>query len=572
MLLRTTSVNDDTAEWIFRVLKQIIKITYYQGRLPSSLDYLKKFMKFIPKVRKAYAEESLSRMLSNYSKSNDLDFVLKMNEIILQGLDTCDLSKLAVERLWFRIKIITLNIMNEKHSESQCDELILELNSALEHCSDYCKNSFSLEVISAQIVYYSLRPVVDIKKLTDLYRRSLSVPSTVTHPKIMGIVRDCCARVQFYRGNFEKARLSFYECFKNFDETGSPLKKQALKRFIWCGIITESEMNPFESQETQIYSEFDEFSDLINVMNSYEHLDLDGVLNAINRMHERRDMLMTDSTFRSSESIIITNLRIRIIKNLLKAYSRIKFETIMRKIKLSEKELENVLIRMISKGELSDVKVDFADRLIINVPESTISNDFLMTLSAKDLLTNFKSLYVIGFNVEQPTQFDESNVDSMDLCQQETSSIHSDSLRKSTSRNNLTQAENCLLNRYVMMNDIYDKNKQQLSRAVQKWLDSLRSTIPEVSKVELSQKDQVINAQKNENQISLYAEKNEKMGTHLSKSTNAMNDMNVMGARINYDALRERKESVEQWYKELYRYQLGYSADSNSPELESRGN
>ena len=52
-------------------------------------------------------------------------------------------------------------------------------------------------------------------------------------------------------GQWNRASEDFFESFRNYDEAGSPQRIQVLKYLVLANMLTGSEVNPFDSQETK---------------------------------------------------------------------------------------------------------------------------------------------------------------------------------------------------------------------------------------------------------------------------------------------------------------------------------
>lgn len=67
----------------------------------------------------------------------------------------------------------------------------------------------------------------------------------------------CSENIQFtypLPGQWNRASEDFFESFRNYDETGSPQRIQVLKYLVLANMLTGSEVNPFDSQETKPYA------------------------------------------------------------------------------------------------------------------------------------------------------------------------------------------------------------------------------------------------------------------------------------------------------------------------------
>lgn len=51
--------------------------------------------------------------------------------------------------------------------------------------------------------------------------------------------------------DWPKAQIDFFEAFKSYDEAGSPQRIQVLKYLVLAHMLMDSQINPFDSQETK---------------------------------------------------------------------------------------------------------------------------------------------------------------------------------------------------------------------------------------------------------------------------------------------------------------------------------
>jgi COP9 signalosome complex subunit 2 len=105
--------------------------------------------------------------------------------------------------------------------------------------------------------------------LQEIYNASNSIRSAIPHPRIMGIIKECGGKmwmgerwyshplpeIRFVEllmiGQWNRASEDFFESFRNYDEAGLPQRIQVLKYLVLANMLTGSEVNPFDSQETK---------------------------------------------------------------------------------------------------------------------------------------------------------------------------------------------------------------------------------------------------------------------------------------------------------------------------------
>lgn len=552
--LRNSSYDEDSAEWIFKSLKQIMKVNFHAGNFPQVLHYLNQLVSFVPHVNRNYAEESLSKILNNYSLSNDTQFVSQLYDIILGFLG--DTSGGSNDRLWLKINLNKLKNLLEEKELSGCFPLITSIKDKLKSSSESIRNSFSLEVIAAEIEYYSQQPTLDLVKLNQLHCKSSTITSAVTHPRIMGIIRECGATVQFYRGNYEKARLEYYECFKNYDEAGSSSKKKILKYLTLCSLLTENEVNPFESQETQSYSQLPEYFNLISLVKAYDELNLVNFNKVKLEMKKCNDELVNDKIFIHASTQILKNLKSKILVNYLKSYKTIKFEFLTRKLEVNQNELEDILIQLANLGKISKVKLDFINNYI-EMEESHNRSIFPANLDAKQVYSNMKMLDAINLdrNSDPALMVGVFN-DSMEIDGESTLGTTASLFDKDGGGTVLSKES--IVNRFLFLNKD-NTNPSGCLRNIELWLKYLISAVPAQVTDELSQKDQIFSEQRaenvegagetaandNENEAAIQNTNNGILGNALSVSGHEYHDEEE--EELNVDKL----DALRNWTKEL---------------------
>ena len=124
--------DQDNIEWIFKSYKQLMKINFSKQNYDETLKYFEKLTKLMLNVNRNYAEESMSKILNNYSLANDKQFVSRLYDIILEFLEKSNGSEQYNDRLWLKININKLNILLENREFDKCAGLIELINNTLQ--------------------------------------------------------------------------------------------------------------------------------------------------------------------------------------------------------------------------------------------------------------------------------------------------------------------------------------------------------------------------------------------------------------------------------------------------------
>ena len=70
-------------------------------------------------------------------------------------------------------------------------------------------------------------------------------------PRIMSVIQECDGKMWMGERRWARASEECFEPFRNYDEAGSPQQIQVLKYLVLANMLTGSEVNPFDSQETK---------------------------------------------------------------------------------------------------------------------------------------------------------------------------------------------------------------------------------------------------------------------------------------------------------------------------------
>lgn len=508
----------DSTEWKFRSYKQQLKIYYKQKEYDRALENLGRLVSISPKLNGNYAEESISKLISRYSMSSNQTFVLEMYDVIISHLQDFMVSGASGKRLWLRININRLNNLLTIGDIDTCKKLTREINETLDSVSELIRNSYALDVIAAEITCV-MRSGGSLAELSQLHRRSLKLAPAIIHPRVMGVIRECGATVQFFRKNYDRSRVEFFECFKNYDEAGSLSKNKVLKYLALCSLLIESEVNPFESQETQSYSQLAEFQNLIQLISAYENQDLKYFLEMIILMRETNDPLSNDAVFLQAQEQILHNLKVRVLLTLVRAYKTVGFDYLIERLYLkNDGELEKLLIIMVNNGSGPNIKTNFSERYIECGDDKSF---FPVALDSQMVTSSLKTL----FRLDYKGPWKSATVDQA-LPADEPAPLHIYDSPKEI----MDAKKKAASNIYEMLfcNSIH----VPLARVdEQEWYKYMISLLPHKTAILLSQKEKVISEHIQEEKLGAQVNQEDE---EASKNTT----QGLLGSSLQYEALR----------------------------------
>jgi COP9 signalosome complex subunit 2 len=299
-------------------------------------------------VTRNYSEKSINNMLDHIEKgAGDKAAYQCMEQFYSLTLDAFQSTN--NERLWLKTNIKLARLWLEKKQFSQLDKKLRELHRACQlpdGTDDPAKGTYSLEIYALEIqMYVETR---NNKRLKALYHRALRVKSAVPHPKIMGVIRECGGKMHLSEEKWEEARIDFSEAFRSYDEAGSLQRINILKYLCLTTMLNGSDINPFDSQETQPYKNDPRLSGMMELLEAYQRDDIDRYVSV---MQQHPD-IVEDEFIRENIDEVNRGMRMKTILKLIAPYTRFSLDFIATHLQISPEEVQDIVSYLIVDGKL----------------------------------------------------------------------------------------------------------------------------------------------------------------------------------------------------------------------------
>jgi len=352
---------EEKSDWGFKAHKQVIKLYFKQGDRANTIEYYKELLKYTKNaVTRNVSEKSINNILDSISSDNDMAFMEEFYRITLQTLE-----ETKNDRLWLKTNLKLAKLWLDRKEYLRLTKILKELHAACQRSDgsdDQSRGTYLLEVYALEIQMYT--ETKNNKKLKELYNKTSNIKSAIPHPRIMGIIRECGGKMHMGEEQWDKAQTDFFESFKNYDEAGSLQRIQVLKYVVLANMLMDSQINPFESQETKPYASHPEIAamtDLVNAYQGHEIHEFERILR-----NNKKD-IMGDPFIRHYIDDVLKNIRSQVLLKMIKPYTRISTERLARSLKISPREVEELLVSLILDEKLNGRIDQTAGRLELDV-------------------------------------------------------------------------------------------------------------------------------------------------------------------------------------------------------------
>lgn len=139
--------------------------------------------------------------------------------------------------------------------------------------------------------------------------------------------------------NWKEAQSDFFESFRNYDEAGSLQRIQVLKYLVLTTMLMESDINPFDSQETKPYKDDPRIAAMTNLVNAYQRDDID----AYEKVLQSNGDLLADPFIAENIDEVTRNMRTKAILKLVAPYTRFTLAFVSKQLKISLPEVQDIV-------------------------------------------------------------------------------------------------------------------------------------------------------------------------------------------------------------------------------------
>ncbi|KAL2911996.1 COP9/signalosome complex subunit Csn2 [Polyrhizophydium stewartii] len=384
----------DKGDWGFKALKQIVKLSFKLGDYPSAshmltpltLSHYKEMLTYTRSaVTRNYSEKSINNILDFVSGSQDMVFLEDFYSITLADLEESK-NDASPARLWVKTNLKLAKLWLDRREYGRMTKITRQLHLSCQNddgTDDQRKGTLLLEIFALEIQMYT--ETKNNKKLKSVYQQCLNVKSAISHPRIMGVIRECGGKMHMGEAEWEKSQTDFFEAFKSYDEAGSPQRIQCLKYLVLANMLAESQINPFDSQETKPYKNDPQIVAMTNLVNAFQRKEITEFERILKT---NRATIMDDAFIRTYIDGVLKSIRMQVLVKLLKPYTRMELAFISKQLNVPTTEVEDLLVNLILDNRIAG-KIDQINQRI-ELDQESSNNQYA---AMQKWSTNAQSLY-----------------------------------------------------------------------------------------------------------------------------------------------------------------------------------
>eukprot|EP01088_Endostelium_zonatum_P000142 TRINITY_DN1021_c0_g1_i1.p1 TRINITY_DN1021_c0_g1~~TRINITY_DN1021_c0_g1_i1.p1 ORF type:complete len:480 (-),score=152.08 TRINITY_DN1021_c0_g1_i1:60-1466(-) len=332
-------------DWSFKALKKIIKLQLKKGDKTAVKTRFLELLKY-NSAENGVSENDLYKGVGSIldhitNNATDTDFVLEMYDVALKQM------KGKNENLWFKTKLRSAQRMFDKQMYSKLQPMIQELEESClgpDGKEDSKKANQLLDVLTLAIQMYMDQK--DRKKTKEVYEKGFDISKRnpgVLNSKL-AVFHFVGGKLHMENNDWERAYTTFFDAFQFFEEAGSKFKVPCLKYLVLSNMLSNSEIDPFNSPETKNLQNNPEIKPMADLLDAYQHKEINKFEKIL---RDSKKVIMGDPFIQGFIQPVLREIRTQVLLRLITPYTRVTIPFIAKKLNVTAGEVQDLLVFLI---------------------------------------------------------------------------------------------------------------------------------------------------------------------------------------------------------------------------------
>ena len=291
------------------------------------------------------ATEAINNIIDVVSGISDSDFSMRIYMLTIECL-----KRGKNERLLFTTQAKLAKLFLEKEKVESAEETINELLASCrlpDGSDDMKKGQSLLEAYALQIQHCTLTK--NTKLMKEIYHKTENLSADIADPRIMGIIKESGSKMYMAEKQWDKALTEFFEAFKCYQEVGNQRAKIILKYVVLASILSNSNINPFHSQEAKVYKDDPEILAMMRLRSAYEAKDINELQSVL---QDRTANILTDQFIAMYLDDLLRTVRLNVLQNLIKPYKTVRLQSLATDLNIAEALVTSLVVELILDGKV----------------------------------------------------------------------------------------------------------------------------------------------------------------------------------------------------------------------------
>lgn len=351
--------NNDGNQYIFKSIKQAIKIHSKLGNFKAILELIDKLIGQIHAIDQSYAISSLYRIVTRMEKYPNWfqrDVYVKLDRFLTSNSNQ---SSNDFKRIRMKIDMSLVNVLINEGELYNAMDILKRLESSIDNLSGSLKGTYLLDIIVSQLTIVMNSDNRQIDEISRLVNVTKDYMTGIPHAKVVGVINEAMGLIAMHDRNYQLANDNFRTSFKGFCDAGDDRKVNLMTKYVVSSLLSRSQVNPFDSNDFHGLLKLDLNVKLMEIYNCVQNSDIKGFHNCVDGMNVQHDYFLVDYLPHLVE-LIKSNYIIKCVP-LMK---RVSFRYLYSQLDTDEDDLLKIIFTLYNRGHMKDFKIDFIKKFI----------------------------------------------------------------------------------------------------------------------------------------------------------------------------------------------------------------
>ena len=128
---------------------------------------------------------------------------------------------------------------------------------------DGAKAEWLLEMYALEVQMCSQQG--DTSRLKSIHEQTIGLSHAIKDPNTMAIIHEAGGKMYMTERDWANAFSEFFKGFQCYQETADQRARECLKYVVLANLLSQSDINPFDSREAKAYEDYPEIRAMTNL-------------------------------------------------------------------------------------------------------------------------------------------------------------------------------------------------------------------------------------------------------------------------------------------------------------------
>jgi len=249
------------------------------------------------------------------------------------------------ERVWFEFAMRLCKQYLDLKKNKECEQLLDELHLSCKIDGVDDKKNKGGQLLEIYSIKIQLMAAANNRvALNELFERTNQLCADVNDPRSMSVIKECWGKMYASMNQWDQAYTNFFDAFRSYQDIGHQNVKQCLKYVVIASMLSETDTNPFATQEAAVFKTNNDIMPIANLLDAFDN---DNIKQFEDTLRRSKHLILNDDFIVEHMPAVKLRIRSKVLVKLIKPYTRVKLQWLCKQLNATIDEIENLVVNLI---------------------------------------------------------------------------------------------------------------------------------------------------------------------------------------------------------------------------------